>query len=263
MAPLPTIAGFVSKAPTLKFGLDKQLTDAWEVGRQGSLRSLGVNLQVDLWLISVTRLISSSQWEKNTYIRVEISLQGRARCLQQRDIEVAAHDHQALGQRRKLGVHPDSQSNVGQGATAVDDYLARVLADLLDQPGGGVVARQRGVGEALVEGLLHDLIRVTRRRVVAERLVGQVLSSKGTFLSWVSALCAFSWRQSTCGSIKILTYPWQVAVQILPRLEQLRRVDEGVVGALVHWDTRRQVPDLEGREPVKTRLKSPRVSTLR
>lgn len=49
-------------------------------------------------------------------------------------------------------------------------------------------------------------------------------------------------------------------MQVLPRLEQLRSINQRVVRALVHRNTLRQIPHLQRRETVQTRLQSPRVT---
>lgn len=51
-------------------------------------------------------------------------------------------------------------------------------------------------------------------------------------------------------------------MQVLPGLEELRGVYQGVVGALVNWDTRRQTANLESRKAMETRLQSPRIAGI-
>lgn len=58
------------------------------------------------------------------------------------------------------------------------------------------------------------------------------------------------------------THPRQITMQVLPSLEQLWRVHQWVVGPFVHRDTRRQVPNFQGRKTVQARLESPGIARV-
>lgn len=141
--------------------------DGGEVGREGDLGGLGVDLQVDVGHV------------------VGLEQGAARRGAQQHRVDVAAHDDEAPGQGCELRVHPHRQRDVGEGPAAVDEDLARVRPDLLHHPGGGALARQLALGEALEEGGLAEMAGVSRGRLPAQLLCRFVLRGKSTLLKIV------------------------------------------------------------------------------
>lgn len=194
---------------------------------------------------------------KQIYIGVDISLQGRARSLQESHVDIPAHDHQAFGQGGKLRIKPGGHGDVCESTSAVDHDLSRVLSDLFDHPRSRVVSCQCPIGVSLQESGFDHSLGITRRRVITLGLKSGIFDGKGALLEAESAHTKFHYHYRQ----RIMTYPSQVTMQVFPCLEQLWRIHQRVVGALVHRDTR-EISNLECREPMQTGLQSPGVGSI-